>query len=1256
MPNKTERSHNYNNQVQFDVNIQPDNDQMNEYDEEEVYIMTVEDDILENKFSEDARSPKLERLLNQKINNNRLSKNSKQLDIDQNDIEDESKSLKSVDTLNHELNITNDNRLAFKIKGLISIENQETFFNNNQEDLFEKEIEGINLRHLNNNSQMSIQDQNSQLDTTPTNIPTIKKLKIPSQYDKTSTNSRYRSMINKYQQLRVNQNKTKPNTHKSSIISVSQQKRQKNTTTTTTIVQHLNNHHGAADLKSSLKSNLPTDVTERYNHQMWQNKSPNIVNRLSPIMNRSITPENIEKEVRRLRQQVYYKEYVRPLQIRQQQLHQKKIKQYQILQSKTSQDRVRKSSQESIDKQTVDLSKILDISQHKELGEKVKKMSISDYYQNKRLNLRSNHKKVNVSMDSQTLKLNTSEFMTQIKDLSHAMLENGPEDIIPMILQTDQNKLKQELIDQEKAINIMKGLKEVEEDEGGSVDNKNSQENFTSSILFKDQMKSDKKLENHIKQQQWKSFIEYIKEKPDKFLRMVPSNHKTLEIPERGSNATLLKRPASRFQTLGSQYLAGIEMNRPSSCNQDALMSQSGINLLRPESRQINTAGYGMRPRMNQNSDLANAIVNFRQSRGVKSHYQSTGRVVMSSNFSKNRYNKLSKSRPSHMSTQYTNYLQGDDNKNMGRVKTNDNNNLSSIFSNQDSGMINNRQQLNQSQNHTNNQSFRQDQSNENIPIIVSNEFQNRPKTSASAQPRALLLLKKKNDKDGSLLSSVKFPEKNSKTPLMKISGPTKVADLSQMDTSILSIQERTKQKISIYERANRKMDEDQKRLLRKKWKGYSLANDLAGKFKVEEYKQNPNFNKFQRQVNQNGPLRQANLIDWKNSKIRAFIEKNQLDFNFEEDEKFFKTADIEYMINLFRYNGKFFSNIDQLKPVFNKALATLEKIMDELMIGYIFDRISLKITEISPENAMKILLRCRLMLQYRSHIINILQIIDLREVKLKDLNYIVIKGDERHGQPNDNNKSHSSIRTINTKGSGDRKPSQSRVGHGSANQKKQQENKQASAIDQMLSFEKKLEQKQEREELIKEKLKDLNDLTTNFINKVRDLISVKRIFGNKFIYDGMDYISVVTNEMRQLTQILHMFGIEFQVSQRNTTSYRLNQSQDNEVNEVDIRAIRAGSYQLNMSQNLKDQQVKFEELQASVISRVGYGSMFEDLGSKDTTVKIDNTSMIHNDSILGEYNLIQAQQQRSQISYFHEDIPSGYRSNKFNTEKSTVQ
>ena len=66
---------------------------------------------------------------------------------------------------------------------------------------------------------------------------------------------------------------------------------------------------------------------------------------------------------------------------------------------------------------------------------------------------------------------------------------------------------------------------------------------------------------------------------------------------------------------------------------------------------------------------------------------------------------------------------------------------------------------------------------------------------------------------------------------------------------------------------------------------------------------------------------------------------------------------------------------------------------MEELMIGHLYDRIALKIVEISPENSLKILVRIKLMLQCRTDIINILNIIEEREKTLKDLNYFVIQG-----------------------------------------------------------------------------------------------------------------------------------------------------------------------------------------------------------------------------------------------------------------------
>ena len=122
-------------------------------------------------------------------------------------------------------------------------------------------------------------------------------------------------------------------------------------------------------------------------------------------------------------------------------------------------------------------------------------------------------------------------------------------------------------------------------------------------------------------------------------------------------------------------------------------------------------------------------------------------------------------------------------------------------------------------------------------------------------------------------------------------------------------------------------------------------------------------------------------------------IDKGVFEFNHLNDDKYLKADEIEYMINLLRYSTKNFKNIEMLKPIFNKSLSTLEKIMDELMLGYLFDRMSIKILDISPENTLKILLRCKSMLLCRSKIAQILQVIEVRESKLKDLNYFVIQG-----------------------------------------------------------------------------------------------------------------------------------------------------------------------------------------------------------------------------------------------------------------------
>jgi hypothetical protein len=66
-----------------------------------------------------------------------------------------------------------------------------------------------------------------------------------------------------------------------------------------------------------------------------------------------------------------------------------------------------------------------------------------------------------------------------------------------------------------------------------------------------------------------------------------------------------------------------------------------------------------------------------------------------------------------------------------------------------------------------------------------------------------------------------------------------------------------------------------------------------------------------------------------------------------------------------------------------------------------------------------------------------------------------------------------------------------------------------------------------EREDQLKEKVRQLNEITDNLLNRVREMIGGRKLFGYAFVYDGLDYCKVVMTEMRQLKSILLIHGID---------------------------------------------------------------------------------------------------------------------------------
>jgi len=69
--------------------------------------------------------------------------------------------------------------------------------------------------------------------------------------------------------------------------------------------------------------------------------------------------------------------------------------------------------------------------------------------------------------------------------------------------------------------------------------------------------------------------------------------------------------------------------------------------------------------------------------------------------------------------------------------------------------------------------------------------------------------------------------------------------------------------------------------------------------------------------------------------------------------------------------------------------------------------------------------------------------------------------------------------------------------------------------------------QKRLREDVIRTRVADLNEITNQFVQEVNSVIGSRKIFGPCFIYEGMDYIKVALNEMHQLQHLLGMFGID---------------------------------------------------------------------------------------------------------------------------------
>lgn len=199
-------------------------------------------------------------------------------------------------------------------------------------------------------------------------------------------------------------------------------------------------------------------------------------------------------------------------------------------------------------------------------------------------------------------------------------------------------------------------------------------------------------------------------------------------------------------------------------------------------------------------------------------------------------------------------------------------------------------------------------------------------------------------------------------------------------------------------------------------------------------------------------------IIDWNSSNFFKNVSEGIETWNHGNEPNVLSEEQLEYTINLLRYCAKDFP-LEKLMPVFTKATATLKYLMEEMQIPFLFYRIVNQLNAITIESTLKLLVRGKLLLPCRYKLIKIFKAVKDHEQKLQELNNAVMKGDQELELDDD-----------------DLKQSQT----------------------------------EKRNRMIKTKISELEHSTKLVTSLIDRLLEERKIFGTRFIFDGMDYLEVI--------------------------------------------------------------------------------------------------------------------------------------------------
>ncbi|CDW79972.1 UNKNOWN [Stylonychia lemnae] len=123
-------------------------------------------------------------------------------------------------------------------------------------------------------------------------------------------------------------------------------------------------------------------------------------------------------------------------------------------------------------------------------------------------------------------------------------------------------------------------------------------------------------------------------------------------------------------------------------------------------------------------------------------------------------------------------------------------------------------------------------------------------------------------------------------------------------------------------------------------------------------------------------------ITDWHKSPLMKDVQLNKSSFNLDQD--------IEYIVDSFKNRYKDFKRANLIDPLHSKALATLTEIMTSLNQTKQLNKIVESFKEANVQNTYKCLVRCRVMIEARNLMYEVLKDIQKHEQLVQDIKKVV--------------------------------------------------------------------------------------------------------------------------------------------------------------------------------------------------------------------------------------------------------------------------